>query len=95
MPPTTEDLNIQRGAEKCDHCCASFFVMDEAQGPRLYYRLVVLKLWLAEPYSPRVLARGTPEIIFSSYYVLEGNIVNVSEHRFVANGGRTAVERRL
>jgi hypothetical protein len=64
MPPTTEDLNIQRGEEKSDHFCTPSFVMDEAQGPRLYYRLVLLKLWLAEPYRPRVLARGTPEIIF-------------------------------
>jgi hypothetical protein len=64
MPPTIEDLNIQRGEEKCDHCCTPSFVMDEAQGPRLYYRLVVLKLWLAEPYSTRVLARGTLRFFF-------------------------------
>jgi hypothetical protein len=51
------------------HCCTPSFVTDEAQGPRLYTRLVVLKLWFTEPYGPRVLARGTPEIIFSSYYV--------------------------
>jgi len=85
MPPTAEDLNIQRGEEKCDSLLYAF--RRDGRSSRtptvLYTSLVVLKLWLAEPYGPRFLPRGTPEIIFSSYYVLEANIVNISEHRFI------------
>jgi len=85
MPPMAEDLNIQRGGEKCDSLLYAF--RRDGRSSRtptvLYTRLVVLKLWLAEPYGPRVLPRRTPGIIFTSYYVLEGNSVNISEHRFI------------
>ena len=77
MPPTAEDQKFSVVQKHVTHCCMPSVVTDEASGPRLYTRLVVLKLWLAELYGPRVLARGTPAIIFSSSYVLEGNMVNI------------------